>query len=55
VAPLELKKQRLDASVVAQQLQAGSDAAEQIVGREHQVGIRPVAVCGELPTPNGAA
>lgn len=43
VAPLELKKGRLDAGEVVKQLQAGARAAEGLVPRNEPIEFRPVA------------
>lgn len=51
VAPLELKRGKLQVSEVLPQLQAGAKIAERIVPRETQTRFRPIAVYGgELHT-----
>lgn len=46
LAPLELKKGRVDASEIVQQLRAGAKAAEGLVPEGARVGFRPVAAYG---------
>lgn len=46
VAPLELKKGRLDASKAAKQLKAGAKIAEKLVPDSISVNFRPVAAVG---------
>lgn len=46
VAPMELKKGRLDASTVAKQLNAGAQIAEKLVSDSISVNFRPVAAVG---------
>ena len=46
VAPLELKKGRLDAAKVVGQLQKGACAAERLISPAEPIRLRPVAVTG---------
>ena len=46
VAPLELKKGRLDAAKVVRQLQEGAGAAERLTSPAEPIRLRPVAVTG---------
>ena len=46
VAPLELKKGRLDAAKVVGQLQKGAFAAERLISSAEPIRLRPVAVTG---------
>ena len=46
VAPLELKKGRLDAAKVVGQLQEGACAAERLIVPAEPIRLRPVAVTG---------
>lgn len=46
VAPLELKRGKLNASEVVPQLQAGARVAERLVPRDAETRFRPIAVYG---------
>lgn len=48
VAPLELKKGKLQTSQVVRQLRAGANAAERYVAANKEVRFRPVAAVGKV-------
>lgn len=48
VVLLELKRGRIDAGAVVEQLRAGASAAEKIVPKDEEIRFRPVVSCGNV-------